>query len=239
MIKNERQYWIAKSQVERFEQTLAKLRERQEEDIHPLIAKARQDATRSQLSDIKADLEEYEDLKAGKFDLEELMVVITLPEILIKARIAQGMTQRDLADRIGLKEQQIQRYEATDYSSASLSRIKDVVGGLREKEIPLTSPDSEPDLLFKSLKAAFPRFVERKKDYRFEVRPRASIYIRRNERDRGEHFARIRREYIRNFPNLGDLQGYIDDNRIELDPPRHDYKISPEHIGPVISILTR
>ena len=50
--------------------------------------------------------------------------------MLIKARIARGMSQRDLAERIGLKEQQIQRYEATDYASVSLSRIREVVNGL-------------------------------------------------------------------------------------------------------------
>ena len=38
------------------------------------------------------------------------------------------MSQKDLAERIGLKEQQIQRYEATDYASANLARIKEIVG---------------------------------------------------------------------------------------------------------------
>jgi HTH-type transcriptional regulator / antitoxin HigA len=31
-----------------------------------------------------------------------------------------------LADRLGLKEQQIQRYEATDYASASLARVIEI-----------------------------------------------------------------------------------------------------------------
>ena len=48
----------------------------------------------------------------------------------IKARIAQGLSQKDLAERLKLKEQQIQRYEATDYASASLNRIKEVVTAL-------------------------------------------------------------------------------------------------------------
>ena len=34
------------------------------------------------------------------------------------------------AERLGLQEQQIQRYEATDYASASLTRIKEVVSAL-------------------------------------------------------------------------------------------------------------
>jgi HTH-type transcriptional regulator / antitoxin HipB len=38
-----------------------------------------------------------------------------LPTTLIKARIASGLTQKDLAERIGVQEQQIQRYEANHY----------------------------------------------------------------------------------------------------------------------------
>ena len=132
MIKNERQYRITRAQADRFERILAELRRDngEDRDIHPLIAKAREDAVSSQLEDLKSELREYEDLRDGKFDMTELGMVSSLPETLIKARIARGMSQRELADRIGLKEQQIQRYEATDYASASLSRIREVVSGL-------------------------------------------------------------------------------------------------------------
>ena len=54
-------------------------------------------------------------------------MVAALPSMLIKARIARGLSQKDLAERVGLKEQQIQRYEATDYATANLARIKEVV----------------------------------------------------------------------------------------------------------------
>ena len=41
-----------------------------------------------------------------------------------------GLTQKELARRLGLKEQQIQRYEATRYAGASLTRIQAVVEAL-------------------------------------------------------------------------------------------------------------
>ena len=53
-----------------------------------------------------------------------------LPLELIRARIARGLTQRDLAMKLGIKEQQIQRYEETDYASASLARINEVIKAL-------------------------------------------------------------------------------------------------------------
>ena len=132
MIKNERQYRITRAQADRFSQTLDSLRQRPSdaEGVHPLIAKAQEDALRSQLADLEGELREYESLRAGKFPMDELSVVAELPTVLIKARIAQGLSQKDLAERIGLKEQQIQRYEATDYASASLTRIKEVVSAL-------------------------------------------------------------------------------------------------------------
>ncbi len=133
MIKNERQYRISKNQARRFSQTLESLRRRSKDSMegtHPLIAKAQEDALRSQLVDLEEELREYESLRAGNFELRDLKVVSELPTALIKARIAQGLSQRDLAERLKLKEQQIQRYEATDYASASLARIKEVVSAL-------------------------------------------------------------------------------------------------------------
>ena len=43
--------------------------------------------------------------------------------MLIKCRIALGWTQEDFARRLGVRPQQVQNDEATDYESASLSRL--------------------------------------------------------------------------------------------------------------------
>ena len=128
MIKNERQYRITRTQAERFARTLEGLRNRPEgaDGMHPMIAQAQVDAVSSQLADLEAELREYEAVRKGEFSVEALMEAINLPELLIKARIARGLTQRELADRVGLKEQQIQRYEATDYVAAKWSRIREV-----------------------------------------------------------------------------------------------------------------
>ena len=132
MIKNERQYRITRAQAERFSKALHELEGRQSEPtgVHPLLLKAREDALKSQLGDLEGDLREYEALRAGHFEFEKLKTIAELPRMLIKARIARGLSQRDLADRLGLKEQQIQRYEASEYESASLARIRNVVDAL-------------------------------------------------------------------------------------------------------------
>jgi transcriptional regulator with XRE-family HTH domain len=53
-----------------------------------------------------------------------------LPQALIQARIARGLSQKELADRLGLKEQQVQRYEATNYASAKLAMLEQVMRAL-------------------------------------------------------------------------------------------------------------
>ena len=132
MIKNERQYRITRTQAERFARTLEGLRSRPEgaDGMHPMIAQSQVDAVSSQLADLETELREYEAIREGRFEVDALRVVADVPELLIKARIAQGLTQKELADRLGLKEQQIQRYEATDYATAKWSRIREVAGAL-------------------------------------------------------------------------------------------------------------
>ena len=132
MIKNERQYRITRTQAERFSQELREFEAQRSEraGVHPLLLKAREDALRSQLGDLEGALREYEALRAGHFEFDQLKTITELPTMLIKARIARGLSQRDLADRLGLKEQQIQRYEATEYEFASFARIRNVVDAL-------------------------------------------------------------------------------------------------------------
>ena len=133
MIKNERQYRITKAQAGGLSRTLESLNQRAG-DVHPLIAKAQEDALRSQIEDLQTELREYESLLSGGFQPDGLQAVAHLPTMLIQARIAQGLSQKDLAQRLGLKEQQIQRYEATEYASASLTRIREVAGALSASE---------------------------------------------------------------------------------------------------------
>lgn len=132
MIKNRREYAFTRTAIKRFEEELSALKQRSPlpEGLHPLLAKAEVESVESMITDLKAQLSEYDDLRAGKFNYEPLRNITAIPQNLIRARIAQGLTQKQLAQRLGLKEQQIQQYEATDYASASLSRILDMAAVL-------------------------------------------------------------------------------------------------------------
>ena len=129
MITNERQYRITKSAVEDFEQALARL-ETVESDRPPEVRQVMREAIESQLEELREQVAEYEALRSGKVQVLELNSLQELPDALIRARIAGGLTQKKLAGRLRLKEQQIQRYEATRYAGVSLDRIQAVAVAL-------------------------------------------------------------------------------------------------------------
>ena len=84
-----------------------------------------------QIDELKKQVTDYEKLKTGRMKLPDLQQINEVSDWLVKWRIARGWTQKDLAERLGLAEQQIQRYEKTDYASASLETIKKVAALLR------------------------------------------------------------------------------------------------------------
>ena len=89
-----------------------------------MLLKAEQEGINSQIADLRAEIKEYEELRAGQYAIPALDTFTEFPLVLIKARIAKGLTQRELAERLGLKEQQIQKYESTEYASASLQELE-------------------------------------------------------------------------------------------------------------------
>ena len=133
MIRNERQYRITKAQARLFAESVRAMEEGRADNVaaDPVIAKAQKDALASQLADLENDLREYDDLKRMIRALDQLDAERVPPSALIKARAALGMTRKDLAERVGLKERQIRLYEETDYDSAGAARIVEIAAALR------------------------------------------------------------------------------------------------------------
>jgi len=132
VIANERQYRITKAEAERFEQAIAQ-GDGALDNLDPRLRQAMREGLKSQLDELREQVAEYEALRSGKVAILEVEGLRDLPEALIRARIASGFTQKQLAQRVGLKEQQIQRYEATRYKGVSLERIQEVTEALGVK----------------------------------------------------------------------------------------------------------
>ncbi len=131
MIKNKRQYRVTKAQAQKFQQALTKLTECSEEtkQVNPLLWLAKKSAIESQLNDLYEEIKEYERLAQCSSSRPIALAsgsIEALPKALIEARIAAKISQKELAIRLGIKEQQIQRYEATNYASVKLSRVIEI-----------------------------------------------------------------------------------------------------------------
>ena len=130
MITNERQYQITKAQVAKFRAALD-APDMKTRALHPRAQKALREAAQSQLDDLLAELEDYERLRGGQAKSITVESITELPAALIKARIMRNWTQKELADRLSVAEQQIQRYEATQYKGVSVERLQAVADALK------------------------------------------------------------------------------------------------------------
>ena len=127
MITNQRQYKISLAQAKKFAQAIkAAETSAAPVDIDPRIHQALIDGLRSQFDELAADLRAYESLRSGKVRRRTITSLLELPTVLIEGRIAKQMTQKRLAQKLDLPEQQIQRYEATRYAGVSLERLQQI-----------------------------------------------------------------------------------------------------------------
>lgn len=129
MITNEKQYRSSRAAVERFSAEITALRQAVD-GVHPALRRAQISGLESQAAELRSDIAEYELLQSGAVTDFEAEGLHDLPDILIRARIARGMSQRDLGAFIGVAEQQIQRYEAERYRSASLEKLSEIADAL-------------------------------------------------------------------------------------------------------------
>src|SRR5580704_362730 len=80
---------------------------------------------------LQEEVESYERLKRGEFDdLENLR---GLGHLLISVRIAQGISQRELAKRLGVHESQVSRDERNEYFGITLERAVKILDSLNVK----------------------------------------------------------------------------------------------------------
>lgn len=130
MIRNESEY----------QEALARLKEeRQRLDMHGahlegmgLTYEERKralDPLRSFHLQLEEEVQSYERLKRG--DIGEFQNLHGLGQALIALRIARGLTQRELAARLGVHESQVSRDERNEYHGITVeraSRILDATG---------------------------------------------------------------------------------------------------------------
>ena len=140
MIQNKRQYNVTKKQIETLSEAL-KAALRDKEGMDPRLYEAMVAGLRSQIDDLRQEIREFEELQNAS--LLHMRSSGDFASVLIRGRVARGLTQNELAKKLNLRPQQIQKYEATQYRGASLKRILDILCALDldfQADIPLKKP---------------------------------------------------------------------------------------------------
>jgi DNA-directed RNA polymerase specialized sigma subunit len=129
MIRSEAEYQEALGRLAAERQRLFEHRERlaqaglAEDEIKRVI-----DPMESFHLQLAEEVDGYERLRRGEFG--EIDNLHGLGQLLIAARLAQGLSQRELARRLGVHESQVSRDERNDYFGITLERAIRVLEAL-------------------------------------------------------------------------------------------------------------
>lgn len=129
MIKNEKQYSISKKLLTEINENIDNLKK--DTTQHPLKTKLMLASALNMQKEIERDILLYETLKTDRIAILKERLFSDLPSLLIEYKIKSGLTQKEFAAQLGIKEQQLQRYEADNFRSVTfknLLRFLDAIG---------------------------------------------------------------------------------------------------------------
>jgi len=136
MLKNEKQYKSARAALQKWVSNRDVLKARAASGTHPAWLNEEESfAIEQTIKQLQADVQEYEDLVGGKKQLPPpVPYAEELPDLLIRWRLARHWTQKQLAERVGMHENQLQKYESENYGCASLQTITKIATVLQKEE---------------------------------------------------------------------------------------------------------
>lgn len=143
MIHNEHEYTEA---VERLQAEAIRLtqqeRELREMGLDDDQLKRALDPMRSYHAQLREEVESYERLRRG--DVVELENLGGFGQLLVMLRIAKKMSQKELADKLGVDPSQVSRDERNEYRGITLERTRRVLDALGATVRTMVEPDG-PD----------------------------------------------------------------------------------------------
>ena len=129
MLRNENEYQAA---VQRLDAESQRIRQQEkqlkETDLSKEEIKRVLDPVRSFHEQLKEEVQSYERLKRGEFD--EIRNFEGIGQLFVALRISQGLTQRELAERLGVHESQVSRDERNEYHGITLERAGKLLDAL-------------------------------------------------------------------------------------------------------------
>jgi transcriptional regulator with XRE-family HTH domain/Zn-dependent peptidase ImmA (M78 family) len=162
MIATEHQFKTTSRKLNQLKLSLEALQRAKEDD--GVFGRARLLSLTETVAELEEELREYTELKAGLVPELAVESLADLPRALIKGRVARGFSQSDLASHLGVRPQQVQRWEAEEYASIAFTTLTRIADALRldiRHRVPLDDrPSPDPKTLRRALvEAGLPREV--------------------------------------------------------------------------------
>lgn len=140
MIRSEQEYQKALERLEKDQSVMAEQRKQLQalELDSDEVARAMQ-PLESFHEQLREEVEVYERMKRG--DLGALQNLTSIGRWLIGVRIAKGLTQQELAERLDVAPSQVSRDESNEYHGISVERAQRILEALGVRfEVQLTEP---------------------------------------------------------------------------------------------------
>jgi hypothetical protein len=121
MIKNEKQLKISKKKLVELEQKLVDTKATKE--LSTLKKKMIAASLENLTAQLRAEIEEYESISNGQSISFADRELADLPKLIMAYKIQNKLTQKTFSKQLGIKEQQLQRYESDDFSKMSFQNM--------------------------------------------------------------------------------------------------------------------
>ena len=130
MIKSDAQRERTVAQIEGFRRALAKA-----EEGSGKRSKAVRASYESMIGQLEDELHEYDQLKSGNLALPHVERLDQIAPFIAKIRISKGISQTELAGRLGVSKQVISRYEENDYQTVAIARLQEILDAIGIKTL--------------------------------------------------------------------------------------------------------
>ena|ERR1700754_2024042 len=121
MIKNEKQYSISKRRIVEANEAIDRINnDPKKTDLRKIVLTTSLEMFRN---DIIKEIAAYEKLKKDKKVFLKARQIAELPSLFTEYKIKAGLTQKEFAKKLRMKEQQLQRYEASSFKSVTFKNL--------------------------------------------------------------------------------------------------------------------
>lgn len=139
MIKTETEYRLTKQRIEQSKAANIKMREQLiEQGLTVEQIERVMEPTLAFQAQVIEEVQWYERVRSG--DLTPIHSLNQMGQMLIALRIARGMTQKQLAERLGVAESAVSRDERNDYHGISLERAQRILDALEGQTTIVVNP---------------------------------------------------------------------------------------------------